>query len=146
MKTIFTLFIIVLIVACGQPSPSNKENSNVSNSQREKTPDELRQELLMKEKENPLIYIKQQGTWRKNLLGESILEGTLTNTATLANFKDVILNVIWLTKTQTELKTERYAVYEYVGAGKSVSYKIVANAPKATGSVQIGIASATPTN
>lgn len=146
MKKLLIIFLIILIAACGQTNSSIKENSSFSNSSHEKTPEELRQELLMKEKQNPITYLKQQSTWRRNLIGETVLEGTISNIATLANFKDVILDVTWLTKTQTKLKSEKYAVYEYIGAGKSITYKIKANAPSSTGGVQIEIASATPTN
>lgn len=100
----------------------------------------------MRERQNPRDYLKEQGTWRENLINQTVLEGTITNSATLANFKDVILQVTWLTKTQTELKSERYAVYEYVGAGKTIEYKIKVDAPSAMGGVRIGIDSATPVN
>ena len=129
------LLIIAAILIIANQNSSNRGNGNsyYSDTSREKTPEELRQELLSKERQNPSEYLKNQGTWRVNLIGQTVLEGTISNSATLANFKDIVLDVTWLTKTETELKTEQYAVYEFVGAGKTISYKIKVNAPSETG-------------
>ena len=152
-SSLFWIVIIVVvavaaIVFFANPNSSYKgnENSFSGNPPREKTPEELRQELLLKEQQNPNSYLKHQGTWRGNFIGKTILEGSITNSATLANFKDIVLSVTWLTKTETELQTERYTVFEYIGAGKSINYKIKADAPSATGGVRIRIDSAIPTN
>ena len=112
-----------------------------------KTPGELKQELLFSERENPILYLKQEGTWRKNFIDQIVLEGSISNTATLANFKDIILKVTWLTKTETELGTNKYVIYEYVKSGKSIQYKLKTDdAPNATGNVKIEIESATSSN
>lgn len=146
LKWIVLLGIIVIaaIAFIANQNSSNGGSDNYPSI--EKSPEELRQELLSKEQENASEYLKHQGTWRGNLIGQTVLEGTISNSATLANFKDVVLEVTWLTKTETELKTELYTVYEFVGASKSVSYKIKVNAPSETAGVRIGISSATPAN
>ena len=145
---LFTILAVAAIVFITDQNSSPKENQNSFSSSppREKTPEELRQELLLKEQQNPTSYLMHQGTWRGNFIGQTVLEGTISNSATLANFKDVVLSVTWLTKTETELQTEHYTVYEYLGAGKSINYKLKANSPKATGGVRIRIASAIPAN
>ena len=47
-----------------------------------KTPAQLKEEKRKKEIANPAMYLKTKINWRKNLVGETVLEGTLTNTAT----------------------------------------------------------------
>lgn len=81
---------------------------------------------------------------RNNLIGQKVPEGTNTNSASIANSKDVVIEVTWLTKPDTELSKENYTVYEFVGADKSISYKIKADAPGATGGFQTNVSTATP--
>ena len=129
MKRLIFLSVVLtlILVAC-----NNSQN-------RIKTPDELRQELLVREQSTPSQYLKDNGTWRKNLIGATVLEGTISNSATLANFKDIVLKVGWLSKTNTVIKTEEYIIYENVGAGQSIPYKIKVDAPPATNGVQVGV-------
>ena len=138
MKNIIIFILIISLFSCGRNSQENAATQVV-----QKTPLELRKELLLKEQGNPKVYLKYEGTWRKNFIGESVLEGTISNTATLANFKDVILNITWTTKTNTELKTEQKIVYEFLSAGKSIDYKIKVKAPSETGGARVNINSAT---
>lgn len=138
--------IAFIFFANNNNSSNNSVNNSLFSSPQtiEKTPEELRQELLLKEQQSPSEYITHKGVWRENFWGLKVLEGTLSNSATMANFKDIVLTVTWLTKTETELKTENYTIYEYVQAGKSINYKLKVNAPSATAGVRIGIDSATP--
>lgn len=132
---------------------ANQSSSNAANEISEapspiieKSPEELRQELLLTEQQSPTSYLQSQATMRENLIGETVLEGTISNSSTLANFKDIVLNVTWLSKTDTELKTDQFSVYEFIEAGKSVSFKIKTYAPSATDRVKIEVFSATPVN
>ena len=89
------------------------------------------------------MYVKTKVNWRKNLVGETVLEGTLTNTATVASFKDPVVLITWLSKTNTVLATSRYPLYEYIGAKKTISYKMKVKAPSKYSSVKATVESAT---
>lgn len=108
-----------------------------------KTPAQLKEERRKKEIANPAMYVKTKINWRKNLVGETVLEGTLTNTAALANFKDPVVLITWLSKTNTTLATSRYPLYEYLGAKKTISYKLKVKAPSKYNSVKASVESAT---
>ena len=89
------------------------------------------------------MYVKTKINWRKNLVGETVLEGTLTNTAVSASFKDPVVLITWLSKTNTTLATSRYPFYEYLGAKKTISYKLKVKAPSKYNSVKASVESAT---
>lgn len=142
------LLILVIIITffIVYKSQNAGPNSPLRPFAREKTPEELKAELRIKENQTPTSYINHEGTWRKNLLGETVLEGTLSNKATIANFKDIVLNVVWMSKTNTDLKSENFVVYDFVRPGQSIKYKIKTYAPSAVANIRVGVASATPTS
>jgi hypothetical protein len=104
---------------------------------------DLKKERRRKEMEHPADYIKAKMSWHKNLIGEIVLEGTLHNTATLANFKDPVMLITWLSKTNTPVGTNRYPLYEYLGTGKTIRYKLKVKAPSKIGDVKVSVESAT---
>ena len=108
----------------------------------QKSPAALRAGLLQKEKQSPELYISNHSTWRKNLVGETVIEGTLSNAAKIAGFKNIVLQVQWLSKTNSVMGTKQIIVYEFVGAGKSIKYKLKSSAPSKLGNVQVSVVSA----
>ena len=132
-----SILILVLIVAVSVSFYNIQASKNydpyTSEIEVEKTPDELRAELLQKENENPKEYLKANITMRENLLGEKVFEGTITNNATLASFKDVVVEISFLSKTESMLGTEKFTVYEKFPPRGSVSItKHKTFAPKQT--------------
>ncbi len=147
---LLTLFITGFLIIKLQQSEnyaSTSMSASVSAIEKknaiEKTPAQLKEERKKKEKANPSAYVKTKINWRKNLVGETVLEGTLTNTATLSNFKDPVILVTWLSKTNTTLATSRYPLYEYLGAKKTISYKLKVKAPPKYNSIKASVESAT---
>ncbi len=62
---------------------------------------------------------------------------------TLAAFKDVILKIDYLSKTNTLLKTQKKPIFEFVYPNKSVSYSWrISDAPNGTSKFRITIVSA----
>jgi transmembrane sensor len=49
-----------------------------------------------KEMQNPAAYLMAKYTWRKNAINRSVIEGTLTNRATLAAYTNIVLRVTYL--------------------------------------------------
>lgn len=98
-------------------------------------------ERSKKEVANPTRYVKVKTSWRKNLIGETVLEGTLQNTAPIYNFKDPILLVTWLSKTNSVMGTSRYPLYEYLEAGRTIPFKMKAKAPSKFADITVSIES-----
>lgn len=120
---VIALTIVIILIIQFQNSKSYSPTFEETPSS-VKTPEQLQEELKRREMQNPGEYIQGKIGWRLNLIGETVLEGTFTNTAIIANFKDPVLLVTWISKTNTEMGTSRYSVYEYIGSGKTVPYKL----------------------
>ncbi len=121
---------------------ANKTKSGFSFSQ-QKSLAASRPELLQKEKQTPAVYISNHSTWRKNLVGETVIEGTLSNAAKIADFKNIVLEVRWFSKTNTLIGTKQLIVYELVGAGKSIKYKLKSSEASRFANVRVSVVSAT---
>ena len=126
--------LFVIISSCQSASSTN----------RQKTAEEIKQELAQKERENPVAYLKASGTHRKNFIGETVLEGRIINTATVANFKDIVIEADFLAPSGTSLGTKEFTRYELLGPGYDVTFRFKALAPKQTNSVSIRVVTATP--
>ena len=102
--------------------------------------------LEEKEKDYPTSFLRGNITYRKNLIGEWVLEGTITNTATLAIFKDVILKISYYSKTQTPIGIEEKTLYDYFKPNSSQNFKIKTFGPEGTTTLNFQILSASQVN
>lgn len=139
------VLVIKIVNSAGDKPPASSDRTAASSLPipRPKTEAELREELRQREMKTPGIYISGSVKWRKNLVGETVVEGTLTNNATMATFKDPVLLVTWMSKTNTAMRTNQYPVYEYLGPRESVPYKLKVHGPNKYSTVSIAIKSAT---
>ncbi len=61
---------------------------NSGNSDRPKTPEELKMELKMQEQSAPTDYLSADGTYKENFWGDKLkISCTITNKATVATYK-----------------------------------------------------------
>lgn len=94
------------------------------------------------EKSDPAAYLTTQYTWHKNAINQSVVEGVLTNAATLARYSHVVLQITY-TKPSGATGTAHITVTEPVGAGHSVRFqKRLLDILTDTRSVTIAVASA----
>src|SRR5436190_14991812 len=136
-KTILAILALIgaayLIIKL-QKSEDNKPVFQTVNTPA-KTPAKIKEESRKKEPANPVTYLKVKMSWHKNLIGETVLEGTLHNSSPHTNFKDPVLLVTWLSKTNTAIGTTRFPLYEYLGAGNIIQYKLKVKAPSKIGDI-----------
>lgn len=133
--------IALIVVICSCQSSSGSSNFSFGT---EKTAEEIKAELKQKEQQEFYKYIHAKASMRKNIIGETVLEGTISNAATLTSFKDVVLEVTFISKTGTEIETQNQTVYEIVKPGGLVPFKIKTIASKAAKDFSFSIANATP--
>lgn len=114
MKASFALFWLATtfaFVQCNRPYNSNNY-SQASYEEKVMTVEEM-------ERADPARFLKVDGKYKENFWGDKMkLDATVENTATVANFKDVVLEVKFYSTTETVLDTRRYVLYEYVPAHK----------------------------
>lgn len=115
-KNLTFIFLIVFVTSCNYSSSKDYKDSP--------TYEVTKMSMEEQEKLNPVSFLSTDGTYRKNLLGKWVLEGTISNSATIATYKDVVLNVHFYSKTKTHLGTEKHVIYEFFLAGKAKSFKI----------------------
>jgi hypothetical protein len=98
------------------------------------------------EKMAPLTFLSVEGKLWENLIGQTVIEGDITSSATVAQFKDVVLKVNFYTKTGTFLGSEDFVVYEFVNPGQSVHFKIKSFGPEAAEKIDVQISEAVSLN
>ena len=65
------------------------------------------------ERSQPTNFLTASGNFNENFWGTKIkVHGEINNTATVATYKDVVVKVTYYTKTKTELRSEKYTIYE----------------------------------
>lgn len=92
------------------------ENSMASYSEKVESVEDV-------ERANPSRFISVTYNTRENLIGELVINGTVSNEATVASYKDLVLRVSYYSKTESLLAEEEFTIYEYFGPGKSTSFK-----------------------
>ncbi len=127
----------------GNSTPDNtntNSNNNSYNQPQTKTPQELKAELLTQELNKPLDYlevdngtlepqtkkVKNGGLFNgyKYYPDGAIVEGNITNKATIARFKDVVVKISYYTQTNTFLDEKPYVIYEYYEPNRTKHFSI----------------------
>ena len=83
------------------------------------------------EKGNPTQFLKATGTYNSNFWGNKLrIHGQVINTATVANYKDVVIKVHFYSKTQTEIKSEDFVLYDHFPAHSTKAFDLKVDKPK----------------
>ena len=104
--------------------------------------EKTKENLAVKEKNNPQNFLIISGHDKHNLLGQTVVKGTITNKATVASYKDVDVKLDFYSKTGTLLETDKETVYEIIAPGQSKNFKTKYFAPKGTDSVALAVTAA----
>lgn len=138
MKKLVTAMLLssMLISAC---------NNNDSAPEKAKEKDKYEQTkatLGETEKKNPANFVLVSSHDKRNLLGQRVIKGTLTNTAKVSSFKDVELELNFYSKTGALLEKEHETIYESIAPGATTDFKTKYFAPKGTDSVALKVVGA----
>jgi hypothetical protein len=133
------LFLIIfaaafLLQACGSEAEKEKQINDLY----EKGKISL-EEL---EKQNPPKFISVSSRDRRNLVGQTVVRGRVTNNAKMATFKDVDLELSYYSKTGVLLQQDKEMIYETFAPGVTKGFKSKNWAPKGTDSIAIRVLSA----
>ncbi len=146
MKKITLILIYVLtstIVGCKE-------------SNRQKTPAELKLELRTQENNNTLQYlklenvkminnkIKDAGFFSSAKYDGYLITGQVKNSATMAKYKDLKIRVVLYSKTKTVISNKTYVFYEYYGPNSKKNFSLKIDAPNAMKSFGTFVTGATP--
>ena len=131
MKTVIALFILIAVWGCN--SPTQKAVSEKENYELQKAA------LLKKEQKDPALFLNVTGRDKKNLLGQTVVKGSIHNIATIAIFKDVDIKLSFYSKTKALLETDKETIFEQFSPGQSKDFKTKYFAPKGTDSVALEV-------
>jgi hypothetical protein len=104
--------------------------------------EEIKETLAEKEKKNPTRFLSVAGHDKKNLIGQTVVKGTLTNKATVNSYKDVEVELSFYSKTGALLEKDSETIFETIGPGKTTDFKTKYFAPKGTDSVALKVVNA----
>lgn len=130
----FSIFLVLFLFSC-----QNRHNSGNSEAQ---TYEDTKKSLSNQEAESPTSFLSVTGTYRKNLIGKTVIEGTVRNSASTTTFKDISVKVNFISQTGTVIGSDNYVIYEYVSPSNSVNFKLKIDAPQSTESVSIDLLNA----
>jgi hypothetical protein len=84
------------------------------------------------ERADPARFLSADGTYNMNFWEDKFkVHGVVKNSATVANYKDVVVEIIYYSGTNTELDRDRYTIYDYFPAHSEKNFELVVNIPKA---------------
>lgn len=135
MKNVFLFFaLIILFFACNfGKKDAAKEDKNY---------EKIKETLEETEKKYPTRFIKVEGDKKKNLIGQTVLRGTITNNAKIVTFKDVDVKCSFYSKTGVVLEEDHETIYENIAPGASAKFKSKYFTPKETDSVSFKVVEA----
>ncbi|HVZ96292.1 MAG TPA: hypothetical protein VG847_05410 [Chitinophagaceae bacterium] len=133
LTTVVTVFSILLF-SCN--TASKKVDTEKESYQK------TREDLRKKEEKDPKLFLTVTGDSKKNLIGQTVIKGSITNKASIAVFKDVDVNLSFYSKTSVLLETDKETIFEILHPGETKDFKTKYFAPKGTDSVAFSVAAA----
>jgi hypothetical protein len=131
---VYILAVFVSLSACS----SNEEEQKAS----QKKYEEVTLSVEEMEKKSPLSFLKVTGADKKNLMGQTVIKGNISNKAKMVTFKDIDVQLSFFSKTGTLLMEDHEVIYDEVAPGNNISFKSKYFSPKGTDSVAMKILSA----
>ena len=110
-----------------------------------KSPAEIKQ-LIEREKQNPAIFLRNFATIRNNILGKKIIKGSITNVAYFTTYKNITLQVSFLTKMKDIVGGRDFILYGTLQPGQSIPYKFKTDIPDSISLFAINVVNAEAVN
>jgi hypothetical protein len=129
-----SIFVAVIIISC---NGGNNKTTAVKDKY-----EQTKETLEETEKKNPARFLTVSGHDKRNLLGQTVVKGTLNNNAKVASYKDVEIKLSFYSKTQALLEEDVETIFETLPPGKSANFKTKYFAPKGTDSVALKVMAA----
>ena len=134
MRTCFILLTAfsIILYSCNADETQNKTSDQESYKI-------TKESLLKKEIKNPESFLIVAGHDKRNILGQTVVKGIISNKAKVAVFKDVDIKLSFYSKTRALLETDKETVFEVLQPGESKDFKTKYFAPKGTDSVALEV-------
>jgi len=136
MKSILTVLLAGMVVfsSCGG------EDKTAANGKDKY--EQTKESLEVSEKKTPARFLTVGGHDKRNLLGQTVIKGTLTNNAKVVTYKDIDVELAFYSKTGALLEKDHEVIFETITPGDSKNFKTKYFAPKGTDSVALKVINA----
>ena len=132
---VISIFFLSMITSCNLAEKNKEEKKKQSYEASKKTIEEI-------ERESPLKFVSVVGKDKKNIIGQTVVKGTIINKATTVAYKNFSIRVSFYSKTGTLLEEDEETIMEQVGPGDEVEFKSKFFAPKDAEEVKLKVVSA----
>jgi hypothetical protein len=129
--------LILLLFFAGMVSCKSKEHKFDTT-----TYEKAKESLEEKEKKNPEQFLSVTSSDKRNLIGQTVIRGTVHNRASVCTYKDIGIKIAFFSKTGVLLEENKETIYEIIPPNNSVKFKSKYFAPKGTGSMTITVLNA----
>ena len=133
MKKLISIVLSALVIFSSCNNKAKNIAAEKENYQKAK------ETLEEKEKKNPVAFLSVYSRDKHNLIGQTVIKGTINNNAKVCAYKDVQLELSYYSKTGTLLLKTNETVYDKIEPGKSAGFKTKEFAPRGSDSVAIRI-------
>lgn len=135
---------LFFLISCNSSSNSSQDSYNSSGGE-QKSPQQLKAELLQLEQDSPEDYLTADGDYKENFWGDKFkIKCYIHNSATLASYKDIVIRVTFYSQTDTEIGSENYTIYEVIDANSDIAVDLKIDAYSDVSSIGWDVISATP--
>ncbi len=133
------LHALVLIPLFAGALACNNSSSNQHPSVRY---EEKKTSLKDMEYANPLQFLKIKGDFHGNLVNQTVIEGEITNNATLVSYKDIMVQIVFKDKEGSTIERQREKLEDVIKPNSTVEFKIKTGHVKGVEEVIVDIVSA----
>ena len=131
-KYILFLSLIYCITSC-------KSDPTIIDS---KAYEEQKQNLTDKEKSKPLAFLHLKSDHRKNWIGQTVIDGAITNTATVCSYKNVRLKMLCYDKSDKMVEEHEDVLDVIIKPNTIKDFKLRYRLPRSADSITVNIMSA----
>jgi len=132
IRVIILAFFSLIFLACNSAS---EQRPSTKYEEKKTSMEEI-------ERDSPLKFLKITASHRTNLINQTVVEGEVTNKATLVSYKNIEVQVTFLDKDGSVIEKQKQTLDEVVKAGTTNSFKIKPGHIKGATSVSTTIISA----
>ncbi len=123
----YIIIFTIILALCGGAICIAYINSNNRISYED--PEETYAEKVMTveeiEKSQPNNFLKVDGKYNENFWGDKLkVHGRIVNRATVATYKDAVVKIVYYSKTNTEIGSEEYTIYENFSPNTTTNFEL----------------------
>jgi len=133
-----TFIALALIISVSIIFEKFNDSSNQSYFEKKKSIQQI-------ENSEPLRFLTADGNYKENFWGNKIkVFGKVTNRATIAHYKDIVVRITYYSKTKTVLGSKDYTLYEVFPPNMDKAFELKIDNYKNVNSIGWDVVSAIP--